>query len=83
MDELPKILQKLPRIIEQPEIPAGVQQALSSATGGLESVKQVMQDQKAAIERSLEIEAEYARKMAFYENLHNQAEDIGKHDGPQ
>lgn len=80
MDELPKILQNLPRIAEKPEIPPGVQQALSSATSGLENVKQIMRDQKAAIERSLAIEAEYERKMAFYENIKNTAEDIGESD---
>lgn len=83
MDQLPKILQNLPRVIERPEIPPGVQQALSSATSGLDNVKQIMQDQKAAIERSLEIEAEYERKMAFYENIKNTAEDIGGPDRSQ
>lgn len=83
MDQLPKILQNLPRVIEQPNIPAGVQQALSSATGGLASVKQTISDQKAAIERSLEIDDEYERKMAFYENLRNTAEDIGDPEHPK
>lgn len=77
MDDLPKILQNLPRIIEQPQIPAGVQQALAAATAGLKSVKETVARQKELLERGFQIEREYERSVELYEKLHNQAEDIG------
>lgn len=83
MDQLPKILQNMPRVSEIPNIPAEVQQALASATGGLEAVKQTIINQKAHVERMLEIEKVYEQKMAFYENLKNTAEDIGGSDRPK
>lgn len=72
-----KIFKNLPQVNEKANIPAGVQKALNDATASLATVKQTVQEQKALIERSLEIERNYERSIELYEKLHNQAEDIG------
>lgn len=83
MDQLPKILQNMPKVAEQLNIPAEVRRTLAASTENFESVKQTIAKQKAHVESLLEREKEYESKMQFYEKLKNTAEDIGEPDRPQ
>lgn len=80
MDKLVKILQQIPRTTNPPAIPPEIKKAFREATSGLANIQQTIKEQQIALEQNLKLDNEYARKMEFYEKLHNQAEDIGESD---
>lgn len=83
MTDLPKILRDLQQPTEKVVIPPAVKRAFQEATSNLANIQQIIKEQQAAIERSIGAAGEYARKIEFYENMPNQAEDINSHDGHQ
>jgi hypothetical protein len=72
-----KLINSLPKITNQHNIPADVQKSLSSALKNMTDVQASIKQQQDRLKRALEVERDYERSIDAAEKIHNQAGDIG------